>query len=128
MVTGRECFLLQAGKEYWEITEGESIEYRLLQQKPNNLADYYGRLGDSWSGEGVRYQAHKLRNRVLNFTDPTQGLKLGDAIFLNDGREILLDMGGYVYLIDLAIKRLGPVLPGGNFIALAPPFSTAVNF
>jgi hypothetical protein len=49
-------------------------------------------------------------------------------VFLGTDGDVLVGVGNFVYVLDVESKRIGPVMDGGDFIALARPFSKQVNF
>ncbi len=146
--TRADSFYLRSDTNYWEISLGPEVSYARLSKAPDDLADHYGRVGPTQTREGAFYGHHKeggmelhvfwglertLRisgpmGRVMMIRDPAGWLGMEQAVFLDGGRELLVGLGGYVYLGDIAAKRLGPVMPGEKFIALTTPFSKRVGF
>jgi hypothetical protein len=82
----------------------------------------YGGLG------GGRLWVTGPQGKVLTIRDPAGWMMLEQAVFLDDVHEMLVGLGGYVYLADIGAKRLGPVMQGGRFIALTATFSKRVDF
>ena len=79
---------------------------------PHEVRDYVV------SGEGER----------LTIRDPAGRFSVGQAVFLVGGEEVLLELGGRVHLLDVAGRRLGPVMSGHSFIVLDPLFSKGADF
>lgn len=138
---------LKIGKDYWEIALEPSVSYRRLAHAPVDFAGHYGRVGTTWSREGAFYSSDQRaglslhvaggwgsrlsitrdRERVLQVKDPAGGLGVQQAVFLND-HEVLMESGGYVYLLDVEAKRMGPVLRGQRAIALSEPYRKRLDF
>lgn len=132
-----DTLYLKSGKEYWEISLEPSVAYRRLAATPEDFANHYGRVGTTWSRDGVFYTSDERaglrlyvlggwgsrlsisrdRQRVMQVSDPAGGLGVHQAVFLDDN-EVLVELGGYVYLVDISAKRLGPVMRGESAIAL----------
>lgn len=143
-----DSFYLRSGKDCLEISLGSDVAFRHLLIPPVDFADHYGRMGNTETTDGCFYTSHEeggqklfvrpgwgsqvsvLRQKLpmLRIKDPTGGLSVRQAIFLGGGHEMLVEIGDHVYLADVAANRIGPVLQGERFIALAAPFSKHVNF
>jgi Tol biopolymer transport system component len=50
-----EILYLRTGTEDWEIVIAPVVAYRRLTSPPTEFADHYGRVGTTWSRDGVRY-------------------------------------------------------------------------
>lgn len=143
-----DTFYLQSNREYWAIALGEEIVCTQLARAPEDLAVHYGRVGTRWGYDGVSYSQHQQgqrkllvvpgwgsrlwidgpEGRLLTLRDPAGSLPVSQAVFLEGGAEVLVELGGYVYLVDPDAKRLGPVVQGERFIAIADPFSKRAGF
>jgi hypothetical protein len=136
-------------RECWEIVlSGPDIAYTQLTNNPVGFANHYGRVGTTSSSNGHSYSHHqdgavKLMvhhgwgNRLVVYTrdesmltlkDPAGQLRVEQAVFLEGTGEIMVEVGDYVYVVDFLSKRIGPVMRGHHFIALAKPFSKHVAF
>ena len=136
-----DTLYLKTGKEYWEISVDPSVAYRRLSNPPDDFANHYGRVGTTWSRDGVVYMSDERaglrlfvipgwgsrlsisgnKETVMRVNDPAGGLGVHQAVFLGDN-EVLVELGGYVYLVDIAMKRMGPVMRGESAIALSGPY------
>ena len=65
---------------------------------------------------------------VLRLKDPAGQLGTEQAVFPQGDAEILFGFGGFVYILDVPSKRIGPVMSGQDFIALANPFAKEAEF
>jgi hypothetical protein len=142
-----DTIYFKCGKEYWEISLEPAVAYRSLTQRPEDFANHFGRVGNSWSRDGVGYTYHQNgdwhvsvihgwgsqmivsdeKQPVIRLKDPAGQLGTEQAVFLEGASEILFGFGGFVYVLDVASKRIGPVIQGHDFIALAKPFCKASN-
>jgi hypothetical protein len=137
-----DTFFVRVDNENWEISLEPTLSYRRLTTPPSNFANHYGRLGDTWSYDGVRYTGHRdgrLRLAVrrwsgdlivnvengeaLRFRDPAGRLGIQQGVFLEGTGEILVGVGDLVYALDVASRRIGPIIRGEQFIALIKPFA-----
>jgi len=146
--SAEEKLYLKTGKEYWEIELGPDVAYRRLRNSPLDFADHYGRLGNAWSQDGVRYRQHQegdfklfvlfgfgnqlvvssQEKILLRFKDPTGELGIEQAVFLNRSGDVLVGVGDFVYILNVQSRRMGPVMGGQKFIAIAKPFSKQADF
>lgn len=128
--------------QWTAVTLQPTVVRRSLTDAPNDFAGHYGKIGNVWSRDGAYYGTHrrgelkvsaygpavkrlwvsKAGQTALKFNDPAGSLFFEQAAFVGDFDEILTEGGGYVYLLDVTAKRLGPVMQGSTCIALAPPF------
>jgi hypothetical protein len=142
-----DTLYLKTGKEYWEISLEPSVAYRRLTDAPTDFANHYGRVGTTWSRDGVFYTSDQRaglrlyvlggwgsrlsisrdKERVVQVNDPAGGLWVQQAVFLDDN-EVLVELGGYVYLVDIAVKRMGPVMRGEKAIVLSGAYSKRLDF
>jgi hypothetical protein len=142
-----DTLYLKSGKEYWEISLEPSVAYRRLAGAPDDFANHYGRVGTTWSRDGVFYTSDQRaglrlyvvggwgsrlsisrdRERVMQVNDPAGGLGVHQAVFLDDN-EVLVELGGYVYLVDIALRRMGPVMRGERAIALSDSYRKRLDF
>ncbi len=144
-----DALYLRSGEDYWEIVLAPAVACRHLTSQPTDFANHYGRVGNSWSRDGVNYGHHQqgeLRLEVghgwqrelvvhsegyetyMRLGDPAGQLDFEQAIFLEGTHDVLVSVGNYVYILDVRSRRIGPVMKGQDFIALAIPFSKQVNF
>ena len=143
-----DTLYLSSGNDFWEIVLAPAVAYRRLTNGPDDFANHYGRLGNTWSRDGVCYSHHQCgalrlavrygwgnhlvvynqREIVLRLKAPAGQLAVEQAVFLEGSGEILVGVGGWVYILDVPSKRIGPVMGGEEFIALALPFSKHVAF
>ena len=65
---------------------------------------------------------------VMRLKDPAGQLGIQQAVFLEGTGEVLVGVGDFVYLLDVPSKRIGKVMEGQQFIALAKPFSKRAAF
>jgi hypothetical protein len=139
---------LKSGKEYWEILLEPAVAYRSLTNRPSDFANHYGQMGNSRSRDWVRYLSHQSgdlrvavlhgwgsqmivfneKHPVLRLKDPAGQMGAEQAVFLQGDGEVLFGFGGFVYILDLPSRRIGPVMSGHDFIALAHPFAKQVEF
>ena len=68
------------------------------------------------------------KQTVFRFKDPADQMGVEQAVFPQGEEEVLFGSGGFVYLLDVPSRRIGPVMRGHDFIALAPPFAKQVDF
>jgi len=142
-----DSLYLKTGTEYWEISLEPSVAYRQLTNPPDDFANHYGRVGTTWSRDGVFYTSDQRgglrlfvmggwgsrlsisrdRERVMRINDPAGGLGVHQAVFLGDN-EVMVELGGYVYLVDIALKRMGPIMRGESAIALSGPYLKRLDF
>jgi hypothetical protein len=142
-----DTLYLKSGKEYWEISLEPSVAYRRLAATPEDFANHYGRVGTTWSRDGVFYTSDERaglrlyvlggwgsrlsisrdRQRVMQVNDPAGGLGVHQAVFLDDN-EVLVELGGYVYLVDISTRRMGPVMRGESAIALTGAYLKQHDF
>ena len=142
-----DTLYLRSGKACWEIVLEPVVAYRSLTNPPGDFANHYGLVGNSWSRDGVRYANHEdgtlklavpygwdnhlvvynQKETVMRLKDPAGQLGVEQAIFLESG-EVLVGVGDFVYILDVPSKRIGPVMGGQEFIALAKPFSKQIDF
>jgi hypothetical protein len=139
-----DTLYLKSGKDYWEIVLAPAVAYRHLTNSPGDFANHYGRVGNAWFPDGVRYTQHQdgalglvvtfgwggnqlvvynQRGTVLRLKDPTGQQGVEQAVFLEGSGEVLVGVGDFVYILDVLSKRIGPVMEGQAFIAVAKPFS-----
>jgi hypothetical protein len=59
----------------------------------------------------------------MKLKDPAGQLGIEQAVFLQAGSEVLVGVGHFIYILDVSSKRIGPIMEGQEFIALAKPFS-----
>jgi len=143
-----DTLYLKSGKDYWEIVLAPAVAYTHLTNSPGDFANHYGRLGNLRSRDGVRYSQHQegaftlvvaygwgnrlviynQRETVLRLKDPAGQLGVKQAVFLEGSGEVLVGIGDFVYILDVLSERIGPVMRGQEFIALAKPFSKQVDF
>jgi len=143
-----DTLYLRSSKEHWEIALAPNVTYRRLPNPPVDFANHYGRVGNCWSRDGVSYASHqqgalrlavqhgwgnhlavyKERKTVLTLKDPAGQLGIEQAVFLEGRGEVLVGLGDVVYILDVQSKRIGPVMGGQEFIALAKTFSKEVDF
>jgi hypothetical protein len=130
---------------YWEIVLAPNVAYRRLKSPPDDFANHYGRVGNTWTRDGAFYQLHERdglklatwwrsplrvyneRETVMMLKDPAGQLAGEQAVFLESG-EVLVGVGDIVYVLDVPSKRIGPVMDGQKFIALAKPFAKQADF
>lgn len=142
-----DTLYLKSGKDWWEISLGSDVGYAHPASPPQDFANHFGKVGNAWSRSGVHYMTHKdgswslfayggwgsrvivsrEKQRVMDIKDPAGGLVAEEAVFIG-GNEILVELGNYVYLADVAAKRMGPVMRGEKLIALTAAFSKQVDF
>ncbi len=99
---------LKSGRECWEIVIDPVVAYRRLTNAPGDFANHYGRMGNSWSRDGVRYANHqdgtlKLAVRygwgnhlvvynqkdiVMRLKDPAGQMGVEQAVFLQGSGEV----------------------------------------
>ena len=143
-----DTLYLKSDRQYWEIVLAPAVAYRSLTNPPGGFANHYGRVGSTWSRDGVRYTYHQdgplklavrpgwgnhlvvynQKDTVLRLKDPAGQLSIEEAVFLQGSGEVLVGVGDLVYILDVQSKRIGPVMSGQGFIALAKPFSKQVDF
>jgi hypothetical protein len=143
-----DTLYLKSDKDYWEIVLGADVAYRHLTNSPGDFANHYGRLGNTLSREGAFYSYHQAgalklgvrhgwgnrlvvsnqRETILTLRDPAGQLYVEQAFFLEGSGEVLVGVGDFVYILDVPSKRIGPVMEGQEFIALAKPFSKQIDF
>ena len=145
-----DTIYLKSEKDFREITlgPGSTNAYTALRNPPSDFAGHYGRVGDRWRREGAFYLRHREngvaldiwywagsglaihrgRENLMKLSDPAGQLGFTQGILLEGGEEALVGFGNHVYLVDVVGKRLGPVLGGKDFIALAKPFSKQADF
>jgi hypothetical protein len=63
----------------------------------------------------------------MQINDPAGGLGVHQAVFLDDN-EVMVELGDYVYLVDTAMRRMGPILRGESAIALSGPYLKRLDF
>lgn len=137
-----DTLYLRTGTEDWEIVIEPVVAYKRLTSPPTDFADHYGRVGTTWSRDGVRYTDHKdgplrlavqmgwgnhlvvwnQKDTTLRLKDPAGQLGIEQAVFLEGNSEILVGVGEFVYVLDVSSKRIGPIMRGRDFIALTKPF------
>jgi len=142
-----DSFFLRSGKEYWEISLAPNVEYTHHSETPTDFADHYGRVGNTWSRDGVFYTSHengalklyafpswnsqvivsRQKEKIMRIKDPVGALGVHQAVFLG-GSEVLVEIGDFVYVTDIIAKRIGPVMQGGRFVAFTKAFSKRVDF
>ncbi len=143
-----EILYVKAGNEHWEVVLSPDVAYRRLYGPPEDFASHYGRVGTTWSRYGVRYTqdqdgplrlmvwpgwgphlvVYNQKTLLMRLRDPAGQLGVQEAVFLPGTGEIMAGLGDYVYVLDPAAKRIGPVMPGRDFIALAKPFAKKADF
>lgn len=139
---------VRTGNETWEILLEPVAAYRRLTSPPQDFANHYGRIGTTRSRDGVRYTHHRdgplrlmvwpgwgnhlsvfnQQKSLLKLRDPAGQFGIEQAVFLEGSGEILVGIGDVVYILDTASKRMGPVMHGQQFVALAKPFAKQVGF
>ncbi len=140
--TEEERLYFRPRLQWTAVTLHPTVSHKSLANAPKDFAGHYGKIGNVWSRDGAYYATHKqgemklmtyggIVNRLrifkagqtpLTLSDPAGQFILRQAAFVGDSDEILTEGGGYVYLLDVTAKRLGPVMQGSKCIALAPPF------
>jgi hypothetical protein len=143
-----DTFFLRTGTEDWEIVLEPIVAYKRLKTPPTGFADHYGRVGNARSRDGCWYAYHQdgpLRLAVrmglgshlviwnqkdtsIILRDPAAQLGIEQAVFLDGTGEVLVGVGNFIYILDVSSKRIGPVMSGQEFIALAKPFSKQADF
>ena len=143
-----DTLYLKFRRDCWEIVLEPTIAYRNMTNSPTDFANHYGRVGSTSSYDGHSYSYHQdgasrlavrhgwgnrlvvynQKKTVLTLKDPAGQLGVEQAVFLEGSGEILVGLGDVVYMLDAASKRMGPVMRGQHFIALARPFSKQVNY
>ena len=138
-----DTLYLRTDREDWEIVIEPGVAYRHLTGPPTDFADHYGRVGTTWSRDGVRYTNDKdgplrlavrmgwgnhlvvwnQKETIIRLKDPAGQLGIEQAVFLQGNSEVLVGVGEFIYILDVPSKRIGPVMNGQEFIALAKPFS-----
>ena len=139
---------VKSEKGYLEILLEPAVAYRWLTNRPSDFANHYGQAGNASSWDQVRYWNHKSGDSqvsvrygwgsqmlvfggmhpVLRFKDPAGKMGVEQAVFPQGEEEVLFGFGGFVYLLEVSSRRIGPVMSGHDFIALAPPFAKQVDF
>jgi len=141
-----DTLYLRTDTKDWEIVLEPVVAYRRLTSPPNDFADHYGRVGTTWSRDGVRYTTHQdgplrlavrgwandlvvwnQKDAVMRLRDPAGQLGIEQAVFLEGREEVVVGVGDFVYVLDVLSKRIGPVMGGQEFIILAKPFSKYVD-
>jgi len=140
--TEEERLYLRCGQQWMAVTLQPTVSHKSLANVPNDFAGHYGKVGTSWSYDGPCYGSHqrgelqlmfegglvyrlwisKAGQTILTLGDPAGRFILRQAAFVGDFEEVLTEGGGYVYLLDVDAKRIGPIMQGSKCIALAPPF------
>src|SRR5205809_1268213 len=113
-----DTIYLRSGNESWEIVLEPAVAYKSLTNPPGDLANHYGRVGNSWSRDGVRYANHEhgtlklavrygwgnhlvlynQKETVMKLKDPAGQLGVEQAVFLESG-EVLVGVGDFVYIL-----------------------------
>ena len=139
---------LKSQKQCWEILLEPFVAYRNLTNQPSDFANHYGQTGNASSWDQVRYWHHQSgdsqvsvrygwgsqmlvfggKHQALRLKDPAGQLTVEQAVFPQGEEEVLFGLGGFVYLLDVPARCIGPVMSGHDFIALAPPFAKQVDF
>lgn len=136
-----ERLYLRSGQQWTAVTLRPTLMHNDPVAVPNNFAGHYGRVGTTWGndviytsqrrddllvmvhlGLGSRLVVSRNRQTILTLSDPAGQFILRQAAFVGDFNQILTEGGGYVYLLDVHSKRIGPVMQGSKCIALALPF------
>jgi hypothetical protein len=146
--SGEDTFYLKSQKNCWEIEVAPAVAYTRLTNSPSAFANHFGRVGNvssrdgswymnhqqgmlelaveyGWGNRLVVYNQHKI---LLKLKDPAGQLGIEQAVFLEGRGEVLVGVGDFVYILDVLSKRMGPVMGGQQFIALAKPFAKQIDF
>jgi len=143
-----DTLYLRTGTEDWEIVLEPVVAYKRLKTPPTDFADHYGRVGPTRSRAGFRYTYHQdgplklavwmglgdylviwnQKETLIRLKDPAAQPGIEQAVFLDETGEVLVGVGDFIYILDVSSKRIGPVMSGQEFIALAKPFSKQVDF
>lgn len=127
-----DTLYLKSDRQYWEIVLAPAVAYRSLTNPPGGFANHYGRVGSTWSRDGVRYTYHQdgplklavrpgwgshlvvynQKDMVLRLKDPAGQFGIEEAVFLEGSGEALVGVGDFVYILDIRSKRIGPVMGG----------------
>ena len=60
---------------------------------------------------------------ALRLKDPAGQLGIEQAVFLPGSGEALVELGDFLYVLDVRSKRMGPVMRGRQFIVMGELFS-----